>query len=50
MDIHRRFGLLHFEPSDEDIAELDVEVSFVIRTLLVAQGGDIRIGWFEATT
>jgi len=50
MDIHRRFALLHFEPSDEDIAEHDVEVSFVIRTLLVAQGRDVRIGWFEATT
>lgn len=49
MAIHRRFALLHFEPSDEDIAEHDVEVSFVIRVLVVTHGTDVCVGWFEAT-
>ena len=50
MDNHRRFALLHFEPSDEDVAEHDVEMSFVIRALVVAHEGEERIGWFEATS
>lgn len=49
MAIHRRFAMIHFEPSDEDIAEHDVEVSFAIRLLVVAHGDGMRIGWFEAT-
>ena len=49
MDIHTRYALLHFEPSDEDIAEHDVEVSFVVRVLFVAQGSGVRIGWFDVT-
>ena len=49
MENHRRFVLLHFEPSDEDNAEHDVELSFVIRALLVSHGTGVCVGWFEAT-